>query len=135
MRRLLVLAALVACALATASPASARVVQRAHTDKRFGYVTAGGRIGPQERFVSVKAVSVPYRTMRVTLSFACIRRDNTVAIRQNNVERRMAPFTLTLRRPRTGDRCFASATARLAQQLLPQNFTSSIYIKLSARRR
>jgi hypothetical protein len=134
MRRAVLLSALAALAI-VASPASARVVQRAHTDKRFGDVSVGGGIGPRERVVSVRAVSVPYRTMRVTFSFACIRRDNTVAIKNNNVERRMAPFTLTLRRPRTGNRCFANATARLAQQLLPQNFTSSIYLKMTARRR
>jgi hypothetical protein len=133
MRRLLLLSLLAAFAL-TASTASARVVQRAHSDQRFGVVSVGGNIGPQERLVQLKVVSVPSRTMRVTLAVACVRSNNTVAVARKNADHRMAPFTLTVRRPRSGSRCFASASAQLAQQLLPQGFRSSIWAKLTARR-
>jgi hypothetical protein len=47
MRRLLVFAGPAVYALATASTASARVVPRAHTDKRFGFITAGHGIRPK----------------------------------------------------------------------------------------
>jgi hypothetical protein len=134
MRPLLLLLSLLGAFALTASTASARVVQRAHTDQRFGIVSAGGAIRQSERYVSFKVVSVPSRTLMATLSVACIRADNSVAVARKNVKRRMAPFTLTVRRPRSGSRCFASASAQLAQQLLPQGFRSSIWAKLTARR-
>jgi hypothetical protein len=134
-RRTVFFALVLAFVLAAATTASARVIQRAQTHQRFGSVTASGKVSYQERFVSVKVVNIPSRKVWATLSVACLRPDNTARVASQSVKSRMAPFTLTVRRPRVAGRrphCFASATAELAQQLLPADFTSSIYIKLSA---